>query len=45
MVVNCNGVSFPKRSFRDGEIGGGRGDMNAICSRPEVAGDAFPAKL
>ena len=30
---------FPKRSFCHGEVGVGRGSMNAICSRPEVADD------
>ena len=32
---------FTKRSFYDGEVGGDCGDVNAICSRPEVADDVF----
>ena len=32
-------IYFPKRSFRDGQVGDGIGGMNAICSRPEAPDD------
>ena len=44
-MINFEGASFstfrdiPKRSFCDSEIGDGSGGINAICSRPGVAGD------
>ena len=32
---------FPKRLFCDGEVGDGRGGVNKIHSRPEVADDVI----
>ena len=34
-------VSDIFRNNGDGEVGDGRSDVNAICSRPEVAGDVI----
>ena len=47
IVVNFEVASFssfqdfPKRLFCDGEVGDGSSGMNAICSRPEIAGDVI----
>ena len=44
MINRSNFRYFPKSSFCDGEVGDGSGGVNAICSRPEVADDAFPVR-
>ena len=41
LVISEIPRKFQKRLFCDGEVGGGSGDVNAICSRPEVDNDAI----
>ena len=41
-VASCSSFrDFPKLLFCDGEVGDGRGRVNAICSQPEVADDVI----
>ena len=41
-VASSSGFrDFPKRLFCDGEVGDGGCGINAICSRPELAGDVI----